>query len=204
MADVSFFPLIAAAVLGLAVGLERNWRGFPGSAPFHVAPALVGAYLIAREPGLMALFWFLPLQILMWLVVIATVCMWAAERTPDAKGEFRGSGGLALSWTLAFLLGATCAFQAWFLAALATAALVVFGVRVPRRIAAPVTASLAAKSLATKPGEDAGRGETVGGNDALGDLEGVNGEPRRAAEAAVGGALVESPGDKLFLERPAA
>ena len=106
MINDTIFILGIAGVIGLVIGVERRWRGFEGSVPFHIAPALVGAWLAIRQPGLTHLFWFLPLQILMWLVVTAIVCMWSAERTPDVRGDFRGSGGIGLSWTLAFLLGA--------------------------------------------------------------------------------------------------
>ena len=200
--DPAIVPLATAGIIGLAIGAERSWRGFPGSLPFHVAPALFGAFIVVRQPGLIALFWFLPLQILMWLVVTATVCMWSAERTPDAQGEFRGSGGLGLSWSLAFLLGVTCAFSAWALVACACAALVAFGLRTPRRVS--LTVAVAASAPAAKPGEESGRGETVGGEKPGADLPVVHGDPSGATETAVEAALIESAGLQRRLDRPAA
>lgn len=225
MLDSKVYYLAIAAAIGLVIGFERRWRGFRGSAPFHVAPALVGAYLVTRQTGLTALFWFLPLQILMWLIVIATVCMWSAERTPDGNGEFRGSGGLALSWSLAFLLGVACAFQAWLLLGCACGALAVFGLRTPRRIAAPASAVASTtvpapaaavpgeaaspapppESLpAAEPLQESGRREAVGGSDAGVDLKSVDGKPGRAAEPAIDDAFVKAAGLEALLQRPAA
>jgi hypothetical protein len=197
MPDPVILPLATATAFGLAIGVERAWRGFRGSAPFHIAPALVGAYLVVRQPGLIALSWFLPLQILLWLVVTAIVCMWAAERTPDAAGDFRGSGGLALSWTLAFLFGVACAFQAWPLVGAAATGLVVFGLRTPRRVR--TDASIPVQTI-----EKSGGGEAIGGDDADGHLEGVDGEPRRTPEPSVHAPFVEPFRAKPLLERPAA
>lgn len=195
--------LLLAAAIGLAIGLERAWRGFGGSALLHAAPALLGAFLVIRQPGLIALFWFLPLQILLWLIVTATVCMWSAERTPDGEGQFRGAGGLALSWSLAFLLGASCAFGAWLLVGSASVALIAFGLRTPRRVQA-VQAAAAPASAHAQPVEQGGAGETVGGADAAGDLEGVDGQPGGAAEPAVDRAAIMARGEEPLLHLPAA
>ena len=194
-------PLVIAAAIGLCIGVERTWRGFAGSAPFHVAPALVGAFLVERQTGLIALFWFLPLQILMWLIVGATVCMWSAERTPDAAGDFRGSGGLGLSWSLCFLLGVACAFHAWFLLAGACAMLLAFGLRTPRRVTAPAVSASAPAAQALEQG---GSGEAISGNEAHVDLPGVDGEAGGATEPAIDGTVVEAERAQALLQRPAA
>ena len=198
MLPPTVIPIAIAAAIGFAIGAERQWRGFAGSAPFHIAPALVGAWLVTRQTGLTALFWFLPLQILLWLIVIATVSMWGAERSPDAEGEFRGQGGLGLSWTLAFLLGAVCAFQAWVLLAAACAGLLVLGIRTPRRIAT------AAPSVAGETLEHSGSGEAVGGNPAHVDLPGVDGDTGAAPEPAIDSPFVEPQRAQAFLDRSAA
>lgn len=195
MLNEMIFTLAVAAAIGLAIGVERRWRGFPGSAPFHIAPALVGGWLAARQPGLMHLFWFLPLQLLLWLVVTAIVCMWSAERTPDAKGEFRGSGGLGLSWTLAFLLGAVCAFHAWLLVGCACAALVAFGLRTPRRVVDAVVVPVVTPVEAEKIVEE------VTDNPSHAALPG---EVDEEAEAVFDKALAESVGLAPDLRRPAA
>lgn len=208
MPNSTVILLVIAALIGLAIGVERKWRGFTGSAPLHVAPALFGAYLVTRQSGFTALSWFLPLQILMWLIVIATVCMWSAERTPDNDGAFRGTGGIGLSWTLAFLLGAICAFQAWVLLACACVGLVIFGLRTPRRVSAVApavpAASIAAVSLPGEPLEESGSGEAVGGANAGGDLKSVDGDAGGAAEPAIDGAAVKAARDEPLLHRPAA
>ena len=191
--DVIFILGIAAAI-GLAIGVERRWRGFSGSVPFHIAPALVGAWLVVQQPGLTHLFWFLPLQILMWLVVTAIVCMWSAERTPDVRGEFRGSGGLGLSWTLAFLLGVVCAFHAWFLVGAACVTMLVFGLRSPRRVvvvAAPVVTEAEAEKIS----------EIVTDNPAHAALPG---EAEEEAEAVFDKALAAALRGDPEKQRPAA
>lgn len=197
MFDPILQTLAIAAAIGLAIGFERAWRGFPGSAPFHVAPAAVGAFLVARQPGLIALFWFPPLQVLLWLVVTAAVCMWGAERTPHADGDFRGSAGLGLSWTLAFLLGVTCAFGAWPLLGAALTALVGFGLRAPRR--RPEVVSAPAKAV-----EQSGAGEAVGGAQTGLDLKGVDGEAGGATKPPVNNAAVETETREPLLQLPAA
>ncbi len=195
-------PLAIAAAIGFAIGAERQWRGFAGSAPFHVAPALIGAWMVTRQTGLTALFWFMPLQVLLWLIIIATVCMWGAERSPDKEGEFRGSGGLGLSWTLAFLLGAVCAFQAWVLLACACTGLLVLGLRTPRRVTA--AASVAASTAVSETLEESGGGEAVGGNPAHVDLPGMDGDAGGAAEPTVDSPFVEPQRAQALLDRSAA
>ncbi len=199
MFDTPHTVLAVAAAMGLALGCERSWRGLGGFAPLHVVPAALGAFLVIRQPGFMALFWFLPLQILLWLLVVSAVCMWAAERLPDAAGDFRGSGGIALSWTLALLLGVSCAFGAWLLVGGAGAALVGLGLRAPRRRAKPAPASAPAQMI-----EKSGAGEAVGGAKSLGDLISVNGEPGGAPDLAVGDAAIEAQSGEPLLQLPAA
>ena len=191
--------LASAAAIGLALGLERSWRGFGGFAPLHAVPAALGAFLAIRQPGFTALFWFLPLQVLLWLLVASAVCMWAAERLPDAEGDFRGSGGVALSWTLALLLGVSCAFGAWTLVGAAGAALAPFGLRAPRRLAKPAPASAPTQAV-----EKGGAGETVGGAKPSGDLKRVDGEAGRAPDLAVGDAPVEAQSGEPLLHLTAA
>lgn len=202
MLPPTVIPLAIAAAIGFAIGAERQWRGFKGSAPFHVAPALIGAWIVTRQTGLTALFWFMPLQVLLWLIIIATVCMWGAERSPDKEGEFRGSGGLGLSWTLAFLLGTVCAFQAWVLLAAACTGLIVLGLRTPRRVTE--TLPVAASTPAADTLEQSGSGEAVSGNPAHVDLPGVDADTGGAAEPAVDSPFVEPQRAQVLLERSAA
>ena len=226
MLDPKVYLLAIAALIGFVIGAERRWRGFKGSAPFHVAPALFGAFLVTRQTGLTALFWFLPLQILMWLIVTATVCMWSAERTPDGNGDFRGTGGTTLSWALAFLLGVACAFQAWLLLACAGVALAVFGLRTPRRISVPAVVATPVPAAAvpgevaidealladTKPAplslaeavQQLGSGKPVSRPDAGSNLKRVNGDAGGATESAVDGAVVEPALAEPLLQRSAA
>lgn len=200
MLPPTVIPIAIAAAIGFAIGAERQWRGFTGSVPFHVAPALIGAWLVTRQTGLTALFWFLPLQILLWLIVIAIVSMWGAERSPDAEGQFRGQGGLGLSWTLAFLLGAVCAFQAWILLAAACASLLVLGLRTPRRIAMAAAPSAAAVETL----EHGGSGEAISDNPAHVDLPGVDGDASGAPEPAIDSPFVEPQRAQPLLKRSAA
>ena len=215
MFDPKLYLCGLAALIGLAIGVERRWRGFKGNGPLHIIPALVGAVLVTRQTGLTALFWFLPLQVLMWLIVIATVCMWSAERTPDRAGDFRGTGGLGLTWALAFLLGVICAFQAWLLLGCATATLVAFGLRTPRQISAPpavvaaatavAPVSEATASAAVLPGEPEAApstlaelveqlegGKPIGGTDTGRDLKRVDGDAGGPPEPTIDRAVIKA------------
>ena len=147
MDEQAILTMACAVAVGSVLGFERMMRGQRTGIPAHIVPALLGALGVIHQPAFVALGWFIPIRILLWLACAVCVMLWCEERMQYAADNNRTSE-LAVSLTTACALGIACAFGAFALVGLSVAA--IFATIIRSRVAAP--ANQCAPSAASSAG----------------------------------------------------
>jgi hypothetical protein len=130
--------MLAAALMGVFLGIDHKIRKAPGVAILPGVICVAAAFFVLSQPAMRSLYWFMPLQALLWLLSAASVAQWSADRLhPETHPHS------APTLAMACVLGLLCGFEAWTnigLAAVAVLITLVVNMRQKPHVTAPAGA----------------------------------------------------------------